>query len=171
MAVGAHYDKAGERSEGILDNMLGCILVSKVAKILVRADTEFTYLFCCYGREEAGRRISAPISFYRAEHGRPTFIIKVDYVGDKRAPGLVGAYLSPVDGYLQTGIKISTYPWPDPPTMHTERDNIKNVDFDIAYLAYETLIHMVEQVEDGKGLTPPPTVSFWRKDKPLQPLD
>ncbi len=171
VAVGAHYDKAGERSAGILDNMLGCILVSKVAKVFAHVDTEFTYLFLCFGREEEGRKIGAPISFYRAEHGRPTFIIKVDYVGDKRAPGLIGAYLSPMDGYLQTGIKISTYPWPDPPTMHTERDNIKNVDFDVAYLGYESMIWMIEQIEDGKGLTPPPTVSFWKKDKPLQPLD
>lgn len=56
---------------------------------------------------------------------------------------------------------------PDPPTIHTERDNIDNIDFDKAYLAYKTVISLIEGIEKGDGLIPPNTVNFWRKDQPL----
>ena len=76
--------------------------------------------------------------------------------------------MSPIGGrFLKTGIKITTYSMPDPPTIHTERDNISNVDFDRAYLAYKTVISLIEGIEKGDGLIPPDTVNFWRKDQPL----
>ena len=76
--------------------------------------------------------------------------------------------MSPIGGrFTKTGIKITTYPMPDPPTIHTERDNIDNIDFDKAYLAYKTVISLIEGIEKGDGLIPPNTVNFWRKDQPL----
>ncbi|MCL5281493.1 MAG: M28 family peptidase [Planctomycetes bacterium] len=168
VAVGAHYDKVGGSSEGILDNLLGCVLVSKVAKALKEESTNYTYAFLAYGDEEIGRKIGTATSGYRSGHGqRPTYVVEIDYVGDKDAE-LGGRWISPRAGrFLRTGIKIVTYPMPDPWKIHTERDNVSNVDFGRAYLAYKTVISLIEGIEGGAGLKPPDTVNFWRKDKPL----
>jgi len=168
VAVGAHYDKVDGPSQGILDNMLGCILISNIAEALKDEPTNYTYLFLAYGNEEIGRKIGSATSGYRpGPDQRPTYIVEIDYVGDKSAD-LGGRWLSPIGGrFLKIGIKITTYPMPDPPTTHTERDNISNVDFDKAYLAYKTVISLIEGIEKADGLKPPNTVNFWRKDKPL----
>lgn len=168
VAVGAHYDKVDGPSQGILDNMLGCILISTIAEAINDEPTNYTYLFFAYGNEEIGRKIGSATSGYRpGRDQRPTYVIEIDYVGDKSAE-LGGRWLSPIGGrFLKTGIKITTYPMPDPPTIHTERDNISNVDFDRAYLAYKTVISLIEGIEKGDGLIPPDTVNFWRKDQPL----
>ena len=67
----------------------------------------------------------------------------------------------------RTGIKINTYPMPDPPKIHTERDNLSNVDFGRAYLAYKTATFPDRGNRAGEELKPPDTVNFWRKDKAL----
>lgn len=169
VAVGAHYDKVDGSSKGILDNMLGCVLVSNIAEVFRDEPTNFTYLFLCYTDEELGRKIGSATSGYRpGPMGRPTYVIEVDYIGDKRSD-LGGRYLSPIGGrFLKTGIKITTYPMPEPPTIHTERDNIKNVDFKKVYLAYKTVISLIEGIEKVNELMPPDTVHFLRKDKPLR---
>lgn len=172
VAVGAHYDKVDGPSKGILDNMLGCVVISNIAEVFRDEPTDFTYLFLCYTDEEVGKKIGTATSGYRSgQKGRPTYVIEVDYIGDKRSD-LGGRYLSPIGGrYLKAGIKITTYPMPEPPTIHTERDNITNVDFDKAYLAYQTVIALIEGIEKGEGLRPPDTVHFWRKNKPLPGLE
>lgn len=172
VAVGAHYDKVEGPSKGILDNMLGCIVVSKIAKVFRDEPTNFTYLFLCYTNEELGKKIGTATSGYRpGEKGRPTYVIEVDYIADKGG-GLGGRYLSPIGGrYLKSGIKITTYPAPTPPTIHTERDNTNNVDFTKAYLAYKTLISLIERIEKGEGLQPPDTVHFWKKNQPISGLE
>lgn len=166
IAVGAHYDKIDGLTKGILDNMLGCVLISNIAEAYKNELTKFTYLFLTYTNEELGRRIGS--ATYRSGlSGRPVYVIEIDYVGDKNAD-LGGRWLSPTGGRFQkTGIKITTYPHPDPLTIHTERDNISNVDFGKAYLAYKTVICLIEGVEVGNKLIPPDTVNFWRKNKPL----
>ena len=168
VVVGAHYDKIDGPSAGILDNMLGCVLVSKVAKALKEESTNYTYAFLAYGNEEIGRKIGTATSGYRSGHGqRPTYVIEIDYVGDKDAE-LGGRWIGPRAGrFLRTGIKIVTYPMPEPRKIHTERDNVSSVDFGRAYLAYKTVISLIEGIEGGDGLKPPDTVNFWRKDKPL----
>lgn len=168
VAVGAHYDKVDGPSAGILDNMLGCILVSDVAEALKDKPTNYAYAFLAYGDEEIGRKIGTATSGYRSGHGhRPTYIIEIDYVGDKDAE-LGGRWISPREGrFLRTGIKITTWPMPDPWKIHTERDNVSNADFGRAYLAYKTVISLIEGIEGGAGLKPPETVNFWRKDEPL----
>lgn len=168
VAVGAHYDKVEGPSQGILDNMLGCILISNVAEALRDESTNFTYIFLTYGDEETGRKIGSATSGYRPGHDqRPTYVIEIDYVGDNSAE-LGGRWLSPIGGrFLKTGIKITTYPMPDQPIIHTEKDNVSNVDFNKAYLAYKTVISLIEGIEKGDGLNPPNTVNFWRKEKPL----
>jgi len=168
VAVGAHYDKVEGPSQGILDNMLGCILISNIAEALRDESTNFTYVFITYGDEETGRKIGSSTSAYRSgPGGRPTYVIEIDYVGDKSAD-LGGRWLSPTGGrFVKTGIKINTYPMPKPGIIHTEKDNISNVDFDRAHLAYKTVISLIEGIEKGDGLNPPNTVNFWRRDKPL----
>jgi len=172
VTVGAHYDKVDGPSKGILDNMLGCIVVSNTAEVFRDKPTEFTYLFLCYTDEEVGRKIGTATSGYQpGQAARPRYVIEVDYIGDKQG-GLGGRYLSPLGGrYLKTGIKITTYPVPEPPTIHTERDNINNVDFNKAYLAYRTVISLIEKIEKADQLQPPDTVHFWKKDKPLRGLE
>ncbi len=170
VVIGAHYDKADPPSQGILDNMLGCVLVADVAQAFRDHAAEYTYVFVFYGREEQGRTIPPrnpePNSHPEA---RPEFIIEVDYVGDKRG-GLGGRYLAPVLRYRQSGIKLTSNPSPNnPPTIHTERDTLESVDFPQAYLAYKTMLWLVEGIEAGRGLQPPPTVNFWRKDAPPKP--
>ena len=106
-------------------------------------------------------------AYHSGPDGRPTYVIEIDYVGDKSAD-LGGRWMSPTGGrFVETGIKITTYPMPKPWIAHTEKDNISNVDFDKAYLAYKTVISLIEGIEKGDGLNPPDTVNFWRKDKPL----
>jgi hypothetical protein len=146
--------------------------VSNVAEAFRDESTNFTYLFLCYGYEEVGGKIGTATSGYRSgQKGRPTYVIEIDYVGDKRSD-LGGRYLSPIGGrYSKTGIKITTYPAPEPPTIHTERDNINNVDFDKAYLAYKTVISLIEGIERGDGLKLPDTVHCWRKNDPLPSLE
>jgi len=148
VAVGAHYDKVEGLSQGILDNMLGCILISNVAEALRDESTNFTYIFLTYGDEETGRKIGSATSGYRPGHDqRPTYVIEIDYVGDNSAE-LGGRWLSPIGGrFLKTGIKINTYPMPDQPIIHTEKDNFSNVDFNKAYLAYKTVISLIEGIK------------------------
>jgi hypothetical protein len=148
--------------------MLGCILVSNIAKALKEEPTNYTYVFLTYGNEETGRKIGSAIRGPGSDRRRrPTHVIEVDYVGDNGAE-LGGRWMSPAAGrFLRTGIKITTYPMPDPPKIHTERDNLSNVDFERAYLAYKTAISLVEGIERGEGLKPPDTVNFWRKESPL----
>jgi hypothetical protein len=168
VAVGAHYDKVDGPSTGILDNMLGCVLVSNMARALKEEPTNYAYVFLAYGDEEAGRKIGSAIRGPASDRRRrPTYVIELDYVGDRDAE-LGGRWMSPMAGrFLRTGIKITTYPMPDPWKIHTEQDNISNVDFGRAYLAYKTAISLIEGIERGEELQPPPTVNFWRKDEPL----
>jgi len=168
VAAGAHYDKVDGPSAGILDNMVGCILVSKIAKALKEEPTNYTYVFLVYGNEETGRKIGSAICGPGSgRRGRPTYVIEIDYVGDKDGE-LGGRWLSPSAGrFLRTGIKINTYPMPEPRKIHTERDDVSNVDFGRAYLAYKTVISLIEGIESGEGLKPPGTINFWRKDQPL----
>jgi len=168
VAVGAHYDKVDGPSEGILDNMLGCILISNIAEAMLDEPTKYTYVFLTYGDEELGSKIGSA-TFGNKSNGanRPTYVIEMDYVGDMHSE-LGGRWIGPMAGRFQkTGIKITTYPQPKPPTIHTERDNISNVDFSQAYLAYKTVISLIEGIETRDELVPPDTVNFWRKDKPL----
>jgi|WetSurMetagenome_2_1015567.scaffolds.fasta_scaffold180214_2 hypothetical protein len=168
IAVGAHYDKVEGPSDGLLDNMLGCILVSDIAEVYKDEKTYYSYLFITYTDEEIGCKIGSAISGCRSEKDwKAIYVIEIDYIGDRNG-GLGGRWLSPVNGgFHKTGIKITTYPIPEIPTIHTERDNIRNVDFNKLYLAYKTIISMIEKIEDGNDLAPPDTVNFWRKDKPL----
>ena len=168
IAIGAHYDKVEGPTKGLLDNMLGCILISDIAKVYKDENTNYTYLFITYTDEENGRKIGAATSDYRTgKDGRPLYVIEIDYIGDKNG-GLGGRWLSPVGGRFQkTGIKITTYPMPEIQTIHTERDNVRNIDFYKAYLAYKTVISLIERIEDGNDLSPPDTVNFWQKDHPL----
>ncbi len=168
VVVGAHYDKIEGPSEGILDNLLDCVLISKLAKAFKDEPTNYTYVFLAFDKEETGRRIGAATSGYRSSRRqRPSYMIQIDYVGDKDGE-LGGKWLSPVArGFLRTGIEITTYPMPEPRKIHTEGDNVSNVDFGRAYLAYKTVISLIEGIEGGAGLKPPDTVNFLRKDKPL----
>ena len=52
---------------------------------------------------------------------------------------------------------------PKPDIIHRENDNISNVDFDKAYLAYKTAISLIEGIKKGDGLNPPNTVNFLEK--------
>ncbi len=166
IAVGAHYDKVNGPTKGILDNILGCILISNIAEAYKNESTNFTYLFLTYTNEELGRKIGSA-TYGSGLSGRPVYVIEIDYIGDKNSE-LGGRWLSPTGGRFQkTGIKITTYPTPHPPNIHTERDNITNVDFDKAYLAYKTVISLIERIEKGDGLITPDTVNFWRKEQPL----
>lgn len=173
--VGAHYDKGQEPSNtGLLDNMLGCILVSEAAKLLAGRETQYTYVFLCYGDEETGRRMPSSLDVPEAEGlGRPAFILEVDYVGDKRA-GLVAYYLlHGVYGYRQAGMKLTAWPQPHPGTIHSERDNIESVGFKEAHLAYKSMVWMLEGIERGDGLKPPPVAFFMEPQTPAstQPLN
>lgn len=168
IAVGAHYDRVEGPTQGILDNMLGCILISDIAEVFRDESTNYTYLFLTYTNEELGRKIGSAI-YNSGLSGKPVYVIEIDYVGDKNAE-LGGRWIGsgPMGGRFQkTGIKITTFPMPEPPTMHTERDNISNVDFENSFLAYKTVISMIEGIEDSNELVPPDTVNFWRKDRPL----
>jgi hypothetical protein len=169
VVIGAHYDKEPGPSKGILDNMLGCVLVSNIAKVLKDELTNFTYLFLFYGDEENGRKIGSATSIYRSGNdGKPSYVIEIDYVGDKHG-SLGGRYSSQESArYLKRGIKINTWPMPKQRTIHTERDNITNVDFHKAYLAYKTVISLIEGIEKGEGLNPPDTVNFLGKDRPIK---
>jgi len=172
VAVGAHYDKVNGPSQGILDNMLACILVAKTARTIRDEETHHGYLFLAYGDEETGRKIGSAIQPHRRESGRkPVHVIEIDYVGDKTGE-LGGRWLSPTGGaFIETGIKITTHPMPDPPTIHTERDNIDSVDFVRVQLAYKTVISLIEGIEQGIGLRPPDTVNFWRREQPVNRKD
>jgi len=168
--LGAHHDKASGPGVGILDNMLGCILVARLADAFHHMDTRASYLIVLYNDEERGRRIgSANHPPGAPKYGRPAYIIEIDYVGDKRAP-LGGRWLGPMQEYTVAGLKLSSYPMPKPPTIHTERDSMSNVDVAKAYLAYETALFLIEGIERGDGLVPPDTVAFWKKDSPYRPL-
>ena len=59
IAIGAHYDKVEGSSEGILDNIVGCILISNIAEAMKNEPTQYTYLFLTYGNEETGRKIGS----------------------------------------------------------------------------------------------------------------
>jgi len=162
VVIGAHFDKAGKESQGILDNMIGCILVSKVAQTIRSRDVKYTYVFVLFDDEETGRILPYRTGAYSpSTDGRPAFMLEVDYVGDKRS-GLIAKHLSPAYRYLQAGMKLTSYPMPDPPTIHTIRDNLESVDFSRVYLAYQVVMWWVENLEAGEGLSPPPNVS-WRK--------
>jgi len=45
IVVGAHYAEVDGPAQGILDNMLGCILISNIAEAYKNESTNFTYLF------------------------------------------------------------------------------------------------------------------------------
>ena len=62
IAVGAHYDKVDGPSDGLLDNMLGSILVSDIAEVYKDEKTYYSYLFITYTNEENGRKIGSAIS-------------------------------------------------------------------------------------------------------------
>jgi hypothetical protein len=168
VAIGAHYDKAEGASSGILDNMLGCILVANIAKVFKDHPTKYTYVFLCYGDEEVGSKIGAATSCYRPGIGNePDYVIEIDYVGDKNHD-LAGRYLGPLGGrFKKIGIKLATHVWASESVIHTVQDNIENVDFDRAYLAYKTVISMVEGIEETDELKPPDTVFFFKKEHPI----
>ena len=149
-------------------NMLGCILVANIAKVFKDHPTNYTYVFLYYGDEEAGAKIGAATSYYKAGMGNgPDYVIEIDYVGDKNHD-LAGRYMSPPEGrFKKIGIKLATHVWPSESVIHTAQDKIENVDFDRAYLAYKTVISMVEEFEKTGELKPPDTVDFSKKTSPL----
>lgn len=161
--IGAHSDKVDGPSQGILDDMIGCVLTARTMHALRERSTRYSYLVVLYADEEGGRTIG------QAAHPKgapsdtaPAFIISVDYVGDIRSE-LLGRWLTPDErsGEPGQGIMLTSYPQPSPPTTHSDRDNLASVDFAQAYLAYETILFLVEGIERGDGLRPPPTARFW----------
>jgi hypothetical protein len=128
--LGAHHDKVEGPSKGVLDDMIGCVLVARTMQVLGGRPARFSHLAALYADEEKGRTIG------QARHpaGCPAYaavdyILRVDYVGDRRSRPLLRSLTKERDGLAVPGVLLTSHPQSQPPTMHTERDDLPAVDF------------------------------------------
>jgi len=174
VSIGAHYDMADEDkgSKGILDNMLGCVVVAAAARSFQDRDTDFTYAFIFYGDEETGRKFPTRVAMNddAAPLEKPEYSLEVDYIGDRRSNMLV-RYVYPSEAaYKRYGLKITAFPHPVPSTIHTDLDNIDGVDFEQVHQCVQSVIWMLEGLEQGLELEPSPTL-FLRYSTPMHALE
>jgi len=185
VSIGAHYDMEGHgsKSKGILDNMLGCIVVAAAARSVQDRDTDLTYAFVFYGDEETGRKFPTRVADDgdAAQPEKPVYSLEVDYIGDRRSNMLVRyVFSSNETAHKRYSLKITAFPHPTPSTIHTDLDNIDSVDFAQAHQCVRSVVWMMEGLEQGLELEPAPvlflrystpmhTLEYRRQEKPLLP--
>jgi hypothetical protein len=148
--ITTHYDKAGEESQGVIDNASGVVVVAGVARFIKHIQTNLTYIFLFYGAEEVGNAWGTCL-FNRSRLHNP-----IKYVVEVEGGGLIGAkqtftlsqsrYL----GWLHfrfPHLRINETGAPPDYLKHTAKDNISVCDFSRLVESQNRLLEIVLAIE------------------------
>ena len=151
--ISAHYDKAGQESQGVIDNACGVVAITSVAKFIRTVKTNLTYIFLFYGAEErSGGR------WDRWLFGLSELRMPIKYVIDVEGGGLIGSeqtfmlerkrftgwlrWRFPVLGVNQTGGPVDYL-------KHTAKDNINVCDFSRLVKSQNVLLEIILAIEEN----------------------
>ena len=148
--ITAHYDKAGEVSQGVIDNASGVVAVASVARFIKHIQTNLTYIFLFYGAEEVGNGWSSCLFKWSKLHNPIKYVVEVE------GGGLIGAkqtftlsqsrYL----GWLHLRfpqLRINETGGPPDYLKHTAKDNVSVCDFSRLVKSQNRLLEIVLAIE------------------------
>ena len=118
IVIGAHYDREGLFSKGIIDNGLGVSAVSALAKSLKDVDTLFSYEFVAFGAEGWGNLAGSKtyaVNMSPEQLDNTLYMIDVDIVGAGKngiVPGTSNSHLNQALKKIaqKEGIDLAGYP-------------------------------------------------------------
>lgn len=150
--IAAHYDKAGEESQGVHDNACGVVQVASVAKALRTKKTHLTYIFLFYGAHEVdGHNWSFWLVAERSQLRSP-----IKYAVEVGGGGLIGAERTfRLDQRRHRGwlhwrfpqLRINETGGPPDFLKHTAKDNISVCDFSRLVESQNLLLKIVQLIE------------------------
>lgn len=144
----AHYDKAGEESQGIHDNACGIVQLIGLIESICQKETTLSYLILFYGGHEAGGYDG---SFFMID--KPNLLNKVKYAIEVGGGGLSDAESTydyeykRVPGGQFDFLRINEYGGPCYQN-HTYKDNINNCDFNRLNNSFQNLYLLISRIEE-----------------------
>lgn len=148
--IAAHYDKAGEESQGVHDNACGVVVVASVARFFKHVQTNLTYIFVFYGAEEVGNGWGSCL--FRGSNLHTS----IKYVVEVEGGGLVGSEQTfRLEQTRSTGwlhwrfpqLRINETGGPPDYLKHTTKDNISVCDFSRLTKSQNVLLEIVLAIE------------------------
>lgn len=144
----AHYDKAGEESQGIHDNACGIVQLIGLIESICQKETTLSYLILFYGGHEA---VGYDGSFFMID--KPNLLNKVKYAIEVGGGGLSDAESTydyeykRVPGGQFDFLRINEYGGPCYQN-HTYKDNINNCDFNRLNNSFQNLYLLISRIEE-----------------------
>jgi len=152
--IAAHYDKAGQESQGIHDNACGVVVMAAAARALRTMKTNLTYIFLFYGAHEVdGHNWSHWLVNERARFRSP-----IKYAIQVGGGGLVGAEQTfTLEQTRWRGWRYHRFPelrinetgGPPDYLKHTEKDNINVCDFSRLVKSQNQLLEIILNIEEN----------------------
>jgi hypothetical protein len=152
--IAAHYDKAGEESQGVIDNACGVVVAASVARALRTMKTHLTYIFLFYGAHEVdGHGWTIWLAAERSRVRNP-----IKYAVEVEGGGLIGAEQTfrseqtRLSGWLHwrfPELHINETGGPPDYLKHTAKDNISVCDFSRLVKSQNQLLEIVMSIEQN----------------------
>ncbi len=150
--IAAHYDKAGEESQGVHDNACGVVVAAATAKALRPVKTHLTYIFLFYGAHEVdGHNWSLWLVSEQSQLRNP-----IKYAVEVEGGGLIDAeqtftlsqsrYLGRLHLRFPL-LRINETGGPPDYLKHTAKDNISVCDFSRLAESQNALLEIVLAIE------------------------
>jgi hypothetical protein len=152
--IAAHYDKAGEQSQGIHDNACGVVVMAAAARALRKMKTNLTYTFLFYGAHE----VDGHTWNHWLVNERARFRSPIKYAIQVGGGGLVGAEQTfTLEQTRWRGWRYHRFPelrinetgGPPDYLKHTEKDNISVCDFSRLVESQNQLLEIILNIEEN----------------------
>ncbi len=152
--IAAHYDKAGEESQGVHDNACGVVVTAAAARALRTMKTHLTYIFLFYGAHE----VDGHTWGLWLVNERVRFRSPIKYAAEVGGGGLIGAEQTfrlnqrKHRGWLHwrfPQLRINETGGPPDYLKHTAKDNISVCDFSRLVKSQNVLLQIVLAIEEN----------------------
>ena len=152
--IAAHYDKAGEESQGIHDNACGVVVTAAAARALRTMKTNLTYVFLFYGAHE----VDGHTWGLWLDSERVRFRFPIQYAVEVGGGGLVDAERTfSVEQTRWCGwqyhrfseLRINETGGPPDYLKHTAKDNISVCDFSRLVESQNQLLEIILNIEEN----------------------
>ncbi|MHC4397099.1 MAG: M28 family peptidase [Planctomycetota bacterium] len=151
--ITAHYDKAGQGSQGIHDNACGVVTIANLAGILRNVDTRLSYIFLFYGAHETDGHDWSLWLQKKSQLKSP-----IKYAIEVGGGGLIGAKQTFLLGQRRfrgwlnwrfPQLRINETGGPPDYQKHTAKDNINVCDFTFLLNSFKTASRVVFTIDQN----------------------
>ncbi len=150
--IAAHYDKIGEKSQGVIDNACGVVVIASVARFLKHIQTNLTYIFVFYGAEERGNFWGFWLLNWSKLRNYIKYAVNVEGGGLVASEQTFHLEQSTYHGWLHwrfPQLRINEIGGPRNYLKHTAKDNIGVCDFSRLVKSQNALLEIVLAIENN----------------------